>query len=400
MFPEFSRPGRSVLLAGALLSFLNGTLYSWSVFMLPLEQSTGWTRPQTSLVFTAILVFFGLGMMSGGVIMRRLGPRATAALGGLMLALGLAASSFASAPWQIILAYGGVAGFGIGMGNIVPIAVSVRWYLQQRGLVCGIMAFSLAFGTLLLGSGLAATLIDIMGVSATLLFMAALILAGALPASAFLKYPAAAAVPHEVTSKVRTESLTTLQMIKTKNFRLVWIWALAIQTGGLMIIGHIVPCAIERGASPAQAGLVMGICAVINGLGRLLFGSLFDAKGFRFAMLADVFCMIAGLLFLAFPPTGSVLAGILPGVALIALSFGGTIPQFSAYIASSFGPAHLENNVGMTATVFIIAGFAGPFAGGCLHSLSGSYQAAILAAAIMAAPGIFAILNVPSSCPK
>ena len=94
------------------------------------------------------------------------------------------------------------------------------------------------------------------------------------------------------------------------------------------------------------------------------------------------------------------LAGILPGVALIALSFGGTIPQFSAYIASSFGPAHLENNVGMTATVFIIAGFAGPFAGGCLHSLSGSYQAAILAAAIMAAPGIFAILNVPSSCPK
>ena len=53
MFPEFSRPGRSVLLAGALLSFLNGTLYSWSVFMLPLEQSTGWTRPQTSLVFTA-----------------------------------------------------------------------------------------------------------------------------------------------------------------------------------------------------------------------------------------------------------------------------------------------------------------------------------------------------------
>ena len=81
--------------------------------------------------------------------------------------------------------------------------------------------------------------------------------------------------------------------------------------------------------------------------------------------------------------------------AVIALSFGGTIPQFSAYIAQNFGPAHLQSNLGMTATVFIVTGFSGPFAGGCLYSLTGSYQVAILTAACLAIPGALAVLRAP-----
>ena len=389
------KPGVPPMLAGAVLSLLNGILYSWSVFMLPLEAATGWSRPQTSLVFTFALVFFGVGMMCGGFVIRLIGTRLTAAAGGMMLAAGLVLSSFASESWQIVLSYGVTAGFGIGMANVVPTAVGVSWYPDRRGLVCGVMAFSLAFGTLLLGSGLASALIGSMGIARTLQVMGMFVALVSLCASFFLNMPERRG--EACLERSAEKSLTTRQMLCTVRFRVVWLWDLTLQTGGLMIIGHIIPYATENGFSPAQAGFAMGLYAVVNGVGRLVFGGLFDRKGFRFSMAADALCMAAGLLMLAFLPSYAGYAGLLTAVATIALAFGGTIPQFSAYIAQNFGPEHLESNLGMTATVFIIAGFVGPFLGGCLHSLTGDYLPALVLALCMAVPGVWIVFRIPVS---
>ena len=388
----FSRhaQGYAALLAGVLLSLVNGILYSWSVFILPIENATGLTRPQTSLVFTFILVFFGLGMMTGGYVLKRTGSRVTAAMGGAMLALGLAGAAMATAQWQLILFYGVVAGYGIGMANIVPSAVGLRWFPHRRGLVCGIMAFSLASGTLIFGAGLAGRLIPVFGVSRTLFIMAILVLTLSIPASFFLKAPEK--LPEAAKGDVT--GMNTRDMLRTSSFRLVWIWAFSIQAGGLMIIGHIVPYALEQGCSQAGAELAMGVYAVVNGAGRLIFGQLFDMKGARFAMLVNSLFMATGLVMLAILP-GTGYAGLLFSIVVIALAAGGTIPQFSAFIARHFGPAHLETNIGMTATVFIIAGFAGPYAGGWIQSASGAYQAAIFTAALLGLPGAMAALRLP-----
>lgn len=395
----FSRhaQGYAAVLAGVLLSLVNGILYSWSVFILPIENATGLTRPQTSLVFTFILVFFGLGMMTGGYVLKRVGSRLTAALGGAMLALGLAGAAMATAQWQLVLFYGVIAGYGIGMANIVPSAVGLRWFPHRRGLVCGVMAFSLASGTLVLGAGLAGRLIPAVGVSHTLLIMALLALGISAPASFFLKAPEK--LPGTAAHGNALSGMDTGEMLRTFSFRLVWIWAFSIQAGGLMIIGHIVPYALEQGCSQAAAELAMGVYAVVNGVGRLLFGQLFDMKGARFAMLVNSLFMAAGLVMLAVLP-GTGYAGFIFSVIVIALAAGGTIPQFSAFIARNFGPAHLETNIGMTATVFIVAGFAGPYAGGWIQNASGAYQAAIFTAALLGLPGLIAAIRLPKGTEK
>ena len=420
----FSRhaQGYAAVLAGVLLSLVNGILYSWSVFILPIENATGLTRPQTSLVFTFILVFFGLGMMTGGYVLKRVGSRLTAALGGAMLALGLAGAAMATAQWQLVLFYGVIAGYGIGMANIVPSAVGLRWFPHRRGLVCGVMAFSLASGTLVLGAGLAGRLIPAVGVSHTLLIMALLALGISAPASFFLKAPEK--LPGTAAHGNALSGMDTGEMLRTFSFRLVWIWAFSIQAGGLMIIGHIVPYALEQGCSQAAAELAMGVYAVVNGVGRLLFGQLFDMKGAyllhppqrlpqgrgqllqlfdmkgaRFVMLVNSLFMAAGLVMLAVLP-GTGYAGFIFSVIVIALAAGGTIPQFSAFIARNFGPAHLETNIGMTATVFIVAGFAGPYAGGWIQNASGAYQAAIFTAALLGLPGFIAAMRLPEGTEK
>ena len=68
-------------------------------------------------------------------------------------------------------------------------------------------------------------------------------------------------------------------------------------------------------------------------------------------MLADAACMTCSLLLLAALPPILGYAGLLTAMVGIALPSGGSIPLFSAFIARNFGPAHLESNIGMTATV-------------------------------------------------
>ena len=385
--------GYAAVLAGVLLSLLNGILYAWSVFILPVENATGLTRQQTSLVFTFILVFFGTGMMTGGYILRRLGPRITAVGGGTMLALGLAGASMSSTQWQLILFYGVAAGYGIGMANIVPSAVGLRWFPNRRGLICGIMAFSLAFGTVIFGTGLAGRLIPQIGVSHTMLTMSILVMAGSALSGIFLAYP-----PNrrDIGSEASdAPGLSTADMLRTSGFRQVWTWAFAIQAGGLMVIGHIVPYAVEQGYLPAEAELAMGVYAVVNGGGRLLFGQLFDLKGARFSMISASLCMTGGLAMLPFLPEAAGYPGLILCIVIIALAAGGTIPLFSAFIVRSFGPAHMETNIGMTATVFIVAGFAGPYAGGWLQDMTGSYVPAVLIAAALGFPGLLAAMRLP-----
>ena len=382
----FLQRRRSVLVSGALLSLVNGMLYAWSAFTLPIENATGWSRSQTSLVFTFVLVFFGLGMLSGGYVIRKLGPRLAAACGAMALVLGLFLSSCAVAPWQLILSYGIMAGYGIGVANVVPSAVALCWYPEKRGLVCGIMACSLALGTLLFGTCVAGYLNSVAGYVLTLRVLALLALLIALPASVFLYYPedGRRQIPGQ-----GADGLNTCDMVRTPLFRKAWIWTCSVQIGGLMIIGHIVPYGVEQNISLELSGTAMGVYAAANGVGRLLFGMLFDARGSRFAMLADAGCMLCGLLLFVFLPPVAGYGGLLIASSCSALAFGGSIPLFSAFIARNFGPAHMESNIGTTATVFIIAGFAGPYLGGYVHDITGVYRPAILLAAFFVIPGLF-----------
>ena len=48
------------VVGGVLMNLALGALYAWSVFVLPLEREFGWTRADTSWVFTIAIVCFAL----------------------------------------------------------------------------------------------------------------------------------------------------------------------------------------------------------------------------------------------------------------------------------------------------------------------------------------------------
>ena len=330
-----------ILLAGLVLCTVCGVLYAWSIFVVPLEQAFGWQRPETSLTFTFMITFFSLGMFAGGKLLR-FGPARAVQIGGALLCVGLLWASRIDSVIGLYLSYGVVSGFGIGIVNLVPAAVCLRWYPERKGLVSGLLTMALALGTLLFGTVGAGWLIGKVGVSSTFMALAVLFL-----------------------------GIIVLGSI-----------------GGLMIIGHIVPYALECGLTAAQAGLGMGVYAIANGVGRLFFGYVHDRFGRAWGMGLDAVFMGCGLVLLAALPSRFGMAGFLIAAVPVALAFGGTIPQLAALIMAFFGPRHFGVNYGFSTSPLMVASVCGPFIGGLIRAWSGDYLVALYVAAAITLLGV------------
>src|SRR5260370_37130466 len=100
-----------------------GSLYAWSVFVLPLEKEFGWTRAQTSWVFTIAIVFFALSFIVAGRIQDLKGPRLCAAIGGVLVSAGFIIASGTSSVVGLYLSFGVVVGLCNGFGSSTPAPV-------------------------------------------------------------------------------------------------------------------------------------------------------------------------------------------------------------------------------------------------------------------------------------
>ena len=115
--------------AGALLMNLPlGALYAWSIFVLPLEKEFGWTRTQTSWVFTIAVFVFGLSFIAAGRLQDKKGPFWISVAGSVLFSLGWVLATNAKDLLSLYLTMGVVLGIGSGFGYATPIPVLSKWF--------------------------------------------------------------------------------------------------------------------------------------------------------------------------------------------------------------------------------------------------------------------------------
>ena len=144
-------PNRWLIVAGAIIIQLAlGALYAWSVFTARLTDLDGpysFTASETAWVFSAGLATFAIVMVLAGRILPRVGPRPLAVAGGTLLGLGfIGGGLFGGTFWVQLLCIGIVAGTGIGLAYVVPIAVCVKWFPDKKGLITGLAVAGFGFG--------------------------------------------------------------------------------------------------------------------------------------------------------------------------------------------------------------------------------------------------------------
>src|SRR5437773_10044765 len=151
-----------VVIGGMSMNLALGSLYAWSVFVLPLEKEFGWKRAQTSWVFTIAIVTFALTFVLAGRIQDKFGPRLCAFAGALLVSLGFFLASMTTSLLFLYIVFGVIVGAGNGFGYATPIPVASIWFPDKRGLVVGLMVGAYGASSAIIGP-MATRWIDSMG---------------------------------------------------------------------------------------------------------------------------------------------------------------------------------------------------------------------------------------------
>lgn len=372
---------------GFFLNMILGVMYAWSIFVLPLENSFGWNRAETSFTFTLIIVCFSLGTILSGTLLPRLKPRLTTILGGLLAGSGFFLSSFVSSLNALYLCYGVMGGLGIGLAYVVPLTVVIRWYPDKKGLISGLLTMGMALGTFFLGSLGANYLIGLIDWPSTLRVLGVVVAGVAVLAALVLKFPPSDYQPAGYTPPADNQGVwgfTLPQALKSSAYWLIFFWILLIQSGGLMLLGHVVPFVKELQLSQGQAAAALGVIAIANGGGRFFFGWLFDKAGRKISMGLTGLFMIVGLVTLNHLPGSLLYPVLLAAIILVGMSYGGSISQLVTFCATFFGPKNFAIIFAFSTVGTIGASFIGPSVGGFIKDHFSSYEMALYMAAAMA----------------
>lgn len=380
------------VVAGAILIQLAlGALYAWSVFTKLLTDPQGvyqFTATQTAWIFSAGLATFALVMVLAGRWQARTGPRLMSVLGGLLLGLGfLLGGLFGSTFWAQLLCIGVVAGAGIGLAYVVPIAVGVKWFPDRKGMITGLAVAGFGFGATiwvkLAGSwfgGLLNTLelFDLPAVQSVFLvygvvFAALVLLGSTVMVDPPEGYSPAGWDPAEAAAVAKRSDagFTPAEMLRTPQYYAIWLVFASSAIAGLMVIYCIQLFGLDaleyRGVPDAivVTGTAMAWYAIFNGLGRILWGMLSDRIGRKNAIIAMSACQ--GVIMLAmyhgFINFG-LAAGLIVGASLIGFNYGGIFALFPAITADYFGDKQVGRNYGWVFTAYGVAGIFGPLLAG------------------------------------
>ena len=114
----------------------------------------------------------------------------------------------------------------------------------------------------------------------------------------------------------------------------------------------------------------------MNGIGRVIYGALFDKKGYKLTMIVDMVAFIlAGLILMGALSSGSFLL-IIIGFLVGGFAYGGVTPMQSAIISDFYGRTYYSMNFSIIVTNLLIGSFASTIAGK-LYDMSQSYMSTI-----------------------
>src|SRR5437773_4071090 len=131
-----------VVLGGAFGAFtLSAALmHSYPVYLVAFIADFGWSRAETSIAYSVSQLVGGVSSPLVGYLVDRLGSRRLLFLGGGLLVVGLLASAFVTALWEIVVLYGVVMTIGANcLGLVVFVPVLSRYFIRTRGLSISIV---------------------------------------------------------------------------------------------------------------------------------------------------------------------------------------------------------------------------------------------------------------------
>jgi OFA family oxalate/formate antiporter-like MFS transporter len=356
--------------AGVLLQLSLGAVYAWSVFSKALQHKDNafaLTKAQAALPFSVTIGMLFLGTFVGGRIQDRRGPRLVALTGAVVYAIGILLAGLSSGRgqlWLLILGYGVIAGFGLGLGYIVPVAMLQKWFPDKRGLITGVAVGGFGFGAVLT-SPVAQRLVDHYQQVPTRSFLwlgVGYLILASIGASFFRNPPAGYTVdgwqPPEGSVAGTDREMSPARAMRTPQWYLLTAILALNVTAGIGLISVASSAATDiAGYSAAAAATFTGVMGLFNGGGRIFWGWLSEHVGRMTAFIGML--TLQGVCFLILPHAAAPALFAVLG-ALVYLCYGGGFGTMPATAGDHFGLRSAGAIYGLMLVGWSIGGVVGP----------------------------------------
>lgn len=361
-----------------------GSIYAWSIVAAELIKHYNFSAAQSQLVFGTVISIFPITMIFVGLLSKKFNPKYFGYISGILFSAGYFLASLSEGKFlPIYIGVGIIAGIGTGFGYWVSLTSSVKWFPDRKGLITGIAAAGFGLGAIfmseisqiILSNG--HSILDFFRIIAIVYGLIIVFLAN------FIFQNKQASTDNTAPPKV---SFFVNSTIFKKLFSGIFLGTFA----GFLIIGSLKIIGSQHSISNESLVLGVVLFAMANFSGRLGWGYLSDRiEASLTIFLALMFQALSIISLILFPLTDTIYLIL---SVLIGFGFGGNFVLFAKESAQVFG----IKNLGLVYPyVFIgtaFAGIAGPFSGGFLFDISGTYYYAIILASTMSVLGSFIFL--------
>jgi sugar phosphate permease len=374
-----------------------------SVLMVSWEHAFGWDRATISIALSFSLFLFGMMGPFAAAAMQTLGIRTTVLFALTLLTVAVAASSFMTESWQMVVTWGLLVGIGTGsMAQVLSATVSTRWFVQRRGLVLGILTASVATGQLVFlpmfaavaeARGWQSVIYILMIVPAAMIPLVYFLLPNRPSDVGLAPYGQANmdAVPTATGNPIVVAFTTLARGMKRRDFWLLagGFFVCGLSTNGL-IGTHLIAACFDQGIPEVHSASLLAMMGIFDLVGTTLSGWLSDRWNNRWLLFW--YYGLRGLSLVFLPFSGFTFYGL----SLFALFYGldwiATVPPTVRLATDCFGKQDAPILFGWIFCAHQIGAATAAFGAGFLRTTLDTYLQAFLIAGL--ACGAAAIMSL------
>jgi len=390
--------GWIVTLAGLGINLALGVLYSWSIFAKQLGSEWHWSTGQSSLPYAVAVAFFAAVLTFGGRAQDRYGPRIVATIGGALVGVGLLVSSLAGPgnSFPLVFGFGVLTGSGIALGFVATFPAAAKWFPpRRRGFITGLVVSGFGIASVYIAP-LTTYLLHARGIPATFAILGTTFFIVTVLLAQLIRNPPAYYVPPGIDIEseagprcpVAPRDYDWHEMVRTRQFVLLWLMYGLTAFAGIMIIGHMAEIATAQ-LRLDLGFLLVAVLAVGNASGRIVGGIVSDRLG-SVRTMTGVFTLQAVMMMLVgFASTTLALSA---AAFVIGFNYGADLALFPCVVSEYYGQRNQGVNYGLVFTSWGVGGVFGSMLAAAIVDATGSYAPAFALAAVMCA--IAAVLTL------
>ncbi|MEW6258509.1 MAG: MFS transporter [Thermodesulfobacteriota bacterium] len=363
-----------VLVCAVLMQMCLGATYSWSVYVQPIKELTGLLQGPVQLPFTVFYFVFPAVMITAGRWLERFGPRICAVSGGCLFGAGWILAGFGKVHFAFtVIGIGVIAGVGVGLAYIVPIATGIRWFPENKGLVTGVAVAGFGGGAALV-SQIGGHLMQQVGFSPFLVLQVFGAAFGVIVSIAGLGMRN----PEGSRNAVSAPPISYRNILSHPGFQVLYAAMFTGLCAGFAINANLKE--LGKAASFQTGVAAVSMFAMANAAGRIGWGACMDRV--RTSLILRTNLLLQALTLFLSPVLLKSAFGLLVIAGVCGFNYGGVLVLYAASTARIWGAEAVGRVYGALFSANIPAALA-PLLAGMLYDRTGSFLPSTVLLAIL-----------------